>query len=327
MTVMPHAAVFRPGLLVALAACGVPTPRTALPPSPTTDPWSPTGAHAFASGVISSGDAICLSVAPDGRTLYFVKSGRTRTRTRLMTAHLDRGAWSAPEPAPFGDATATELSPSVAPDGAIYFASTRLREPGDARSDLDLWVARPTPTGFAPAEHLGAPINSTATEVGPSVTRDGTLYFTSSRVDPPGIYRAVRRGDGYGEAERLPPLINRTDGYTSTPFIAPDESYLLFYFQPVGPNVVGDADLYISWRRGGDWSTPEPLGPEVNTAGQGEFAPSVSPDGRYLYFSRNVVRAFEPALDIAWEDLFYVPTAHLAALHPPARPERSARRP
>lgn len=101
----------------------------------------------------------------------------------------------------------------------------------------------------------------------------------------------------------------------------------MFYFQPVGPTGVGDSDLYISWRRGADWSTPEPLGPEVNTADHGEFSPTVSPDGHYLYFSRNQVRSFEPALDIAWEDIFYVPVARLAALRPPAEPEGSGRRP
>jgi hypothetical protein len=130
MTATLRAVASRAGLLVALAACAAPTPRAAPPPSPTADAaWSPTGAHAFARGVISSGDAIAPSFAPDGRTIYFVKTGRTRTRTRLMTARLDRGAWTAPAPAPFGDDAATELSPFVAPDGAIYFASTRPRAP------------------------------------------------------------------------------------------------------------------------------------------------------------------------------------------------------
>jgi hypothetical protein len=306
------------GLLAALAACTTPVPPAAPLPALADAAWSPPGAHRFASGALSSGDAISATFASDGRSIYFVKTGRLRSGTRLMTARLDGSAWTAPTPAPFGDATATEANPFVAPDGAVYFASTRPRAPGDSRSDLDLWVAPPTSTGFGPPQHLGAPIESPALEVAPSVTRDGTLYFTSGRTDPPGIYRAVRHGDGYADPERLPPVINRPGGYTSTPFIAPDESYLLFYFQPVAPAGIGDADLYISWRRGGDWSAPEPLGPEVNTADHGEFAPAVSSDGRYLFFSRNQVRSFEPALDIAWEDIFYVPVARVAALRPPA---------
>jgi len=284
------------GLLIALAAACAP------------------GAQRFAPGVVSSGDAIALTFAPDGHTIYFVKTGRARAHTRLMTARLEGDAWLAPEPAGFGDPDATELSPFAAPDGAIYFASSRPRAPGDTRGDLDLWVVRPTPGGMAPPQHLGPPIESPALEVAPSVTRDGTLYFTSGRAEPPGIYRAERRGDGYAEPERLPDSINRPGGYTSTPFIAPDESYLLFYFQPVGPAGIGQSDLYVSWRRAGRWSAPQPLGPEVNTAEYGEFSPSVSPDGRYLYFARNQVRSYEPTLDIAWEDIFYLPVARIDAL-------------
>src|SRR4051812_27386493 len=248
------------GSLVVLAtACSATAPRAASPGSAAAgDPgdaaWAPSGAHMFAQGVISAGDAIQPTFTRDGRTVYFVKTGHLRAHTRIMTARLDRGAWTAPEPAPFGDAEATEFSPFVAPDGAIYFASTRPRAPGDTRSDLDLWVMRPTPSGFAPPQHLGAPIESPEIEVAPSVTRDGTLYFTSGRTQPPGIYRAARQGDGYAEPERLPASINRPDGYTSTPFIAPDDSYLLFYFQPVTPAGIGKAHLHVSWRQSGGWS-------------------------------------------------------------------------
>ena len=119
--------VVRMGGLVALAtACSATAPRTASPGSDATGdpaPWAPPGAHMFAQGVISTGDAIQPSFARDGRTVYFVKTGHLRDHTRIMTARLDRGAWTAPEPAPFGDAAATEYSPFVAPDGAIYFCN------------------------------------------------------------------------------------------------------------------------------------------------------------------------------------------------------------
>jgi hypothetical protein len=310
----------RTGVLALLAtACSNAVSTSGTAPSRAADkatPWDPPGAHVFARSVVSSGDAIAPTFARDGHTIYFVKTGRARAHTRLMTARFDRGAWTAPEPASFGDPAATELSPFVAPDGSIYFASSRPRAQGDTRTDLDLWVARPAPGGFASPQHLGAPIESAAIEVAPSLTRDGTLYFTSGRAEPPGIYRAVRRSEGYAEPERLPDSINRPGGYTSTPFIAPDESYLLFYFQPVGPAGIGKSDLYVSWHRGESWSDPQPLGPEVNTPEYGEFSPTVSPDGRYLYFARNDVRSFEPNLAIAWEDIFYVPVARIAVLRP-----------
>jgi hypothetical protein len=143
-----------------------------------------------------------------------------------------------------------------------------------------------------------------------------SFYFGSGRTEPPGLYRAVRQGDGYAEPERLPESINRPGGYTGTPFIAPDESYLLFYWQSVGPAGVGQSDLYVTWRRGSGWSEPQLLGPEVNTAEDNEFSPTVSADGLTLHFARNHVRSFEPTLDIAWENIFFVPVSRTAALQP-----------
>ncbi|HEU4408480.1 MAG TPA: hypothetical protein VFS43_24675 [Polyangiaceae bacterium] len=313
--------VFAFAALATACSNGAPEPRAApAAASAEAAPPDAPAARVFAQNVVSSGDAIAPTFARDGRTMYFVKTGRQRKHTRLMVSRLAGGAWAPPEPAPFGDVEATELTPFVAADGAVYFASNRPRVAGDGRTDLDLWVARPTPDGFAPPRRLGAPVESPALEVGPSLTRDGTLYFTSSRTEPPGIYRAARLGEGYAEPERLPEPINRPDGYTSTPFVAPDESFLLFYFQTVGPKGVGQSDLYVSLRRGGGWSDPRPLGPEVNTPEYGEFSPSLSPDGRYLFFARNDVRSYEPNLDIAWENIFYVPVDRIEALRSPGRP-------
>jgi tricorn protease-like protein len=58
------------------------------------------------------------------------------------------------------------------------------------------------------------------------------------------------------------------------------------------------------------------LGPEVNTPEHNEFSPTVSADGLTLYFARNHVRSYEPTLDIAWENLFFVPVSRIAALQP-----------
>ena len=48
----------------------------------------------------------------------------------------------------------------------------------------------------------------------------------------------------------------------------------------------GGMDLYVSVRRAGRWTTPENLGPEVNTA-YDERAPFLAADGRTLFYSSN----------------------------------------
>ena len=44
-------------------------------------------------------------------------------------------------------------------------------------------------------------------------------------------------------------------------------------------------NLYISFNKNGTWTQALNLGPEVNTD-QTEMCPSVSPDGKYLFFHR-----------------------------------------
>jgi Tol biopolymer transport system component len=66
------------------------------------------------------------------------------------------------------------------------------------------------------------------------------------------------------------------------PWVAPDGSYLIFSATERSDST-GRYDLYLSRRVGDSWRRPEPITP-VNTRAA-EFNQSVSPDGRWLYFS------------------------------------------
>jgi hypothetical protein len=66
--------------------------------------------------------------------------------------------------------------------------------------------------------------------------------------------------------------------------VAPDQSYLIFAAYGRA-DAIGDGDLYVSHFSDGAWSAPRPLGPQINTAAR-EYCPIVSPDGTYLYFTR-----------------------------------------
>jgi Tol biopolymer transport system component len=74
--------------------------------------------------------------------------------------------------------------------------------------------------------------------------------------------------------------------------VAPDESFIVLtgYGRP---DSRGGGDLYITYNRGGVWSQPRNLGPLVNTTAR-EFCPSLSPDGKYLYFTSEIGFAAEP---------------------------------
>ena len=67
-------------------------------------------------------------------------------------------------------------------------------------------------------------------------------------------------------------------------FIAPDESFVLVDAREA--DSLGESDIYVAFRESdGSWGRPLNLGPGVNSEFS-ETCPSLSADGKYLFFSR-----------------------------------------
>jgi Tol biopolymer transport system component len=146
-------------------------------------------------------------------------------------------------------------------------------------------MVKKTAAGWTTAANLGADINTETQEFYPSVSSTGTLYFSSNREGGKGsgdIYRSRLVDGKYSKPENLGDAINSKfmDG---DPYIAPDESFLIFtsYNRPDG---LGDGDLYISVNQNGNWTTAKNLGAPINSSAL-DFCPSMSPDGKYFFFT------------------------------------------
>ena len=119
-----------------------------------------------------------------------------------------------------------------------------------------------------------------------SVAADGSIYFASD--DPGGLGSGDLYVSRFADGRYLAPVnvgapVN-SEYEERGPFIAPDQSYLLF-MRARAPGNLGMIDLYVSFRNAdGSWSAPRNLGPRVNSEGN-EICPIVSPDGRYLFFN------------------------------------------
>ena len=74
----------------------------------------------------------------------------------------------------------------------------------------------------------------------------------------------------------------------------------IFASQDDTDDSLGGTDYYVVFRSDEDrWSEPINMGEVVNTPGDGEFSPYVSPDGRYFFFMSTRLGAQEripPAL-------------------------------
>jgi hypothetical protein len=225
-----------------------------------------------------------LVFSADGNMVFW--SEMERDQVRFMERGVD--GWSLAQNVPFVLPGGTS-EPMLAPDGeTLFFLSS---EPIDDDRGENVWRSSQTPDGWSAPEPLGPGVNRHPLHWSVSVSNDGTLYFGRMGEDP-GIYRSELRDGVYEDAEPLGAGVN-TEEYETTPFIAPDEAYLLFSRVRVGSG--GMADIFVSFPdSNGNWQTGISLGDGVNTEPNHELCPVVSPDGQYLFFIRNVDGDLKP---------------------------------
>jgi hypothetical protein len=154
-------------------------------------------------------------------------------------------------------------------------------------------------------------------ETAPQLTRDGTLYFWTERLDGPGerdIYAARPDGrGGYNAPEALAAPINSAQRDTLG-WISPEGDMMLLAYDARGGS--GSDDLFVAWKREGAWTEPVNLGPGVNSP-QSDFAPRLSADRATLLFSSTRPSAGQAAgLIQVWS----MPVAAIPALANPAPP-------
>ena len=86
----------------------------------------------------------------------------------------------------------------------------------------------------------------------------------------------------------------------SHPFIAPDESYIIWDSER--DEGFGNGDIYISFKtQDGSWGKAINMGDKVNTSAW-DAAASVTPDGKYLFFNRMTGSEDSGNVDIFWVD-------------------------
>jgi hypothetical protein len=268
----------------------------------------------FAPGVVSSEhqEHSSLAFSPDGKEMWW-----SRWRLPLdmdnypqviMFIRHENGAWGRPKMAPFS-VKYRYGGPAFSPDGnRIYFYSRRPLQDGSEMSpDSNIWYVKRSRDGWSRPVKLGPAVNSSGMDATPSLAANGNLYFTSDRVqydDPTGnmdIFVCEFHDGDFTEAKGLGPAVNTPYARDYCPFIAPDESYIIFgrdsrRFDAEGHAIGGDRILMISFRdKEGTWREAVDMGPLFADT---RF-PSVSQDGKYLFFTKFTKGGHE---DFFWVD-------------------------
>ena len=241
----------------------------------------------FAPNIVSTGMADRdIAIYPDGSEIYFCRNIGNFSFATIFYTKLINETWTKPQVLEF--ATNPEyiyIEPFISSDGLkMYFASNMPIE-GIPAGIMNIWISERINNSWGEPHPIGAPINTQSDQYFPSLTHNGTLYFTSedSLTNEEFIYRSKIIDGQYQKPELLPKNINMGLARFNA-FISPNEDFIIVPVYGM-PDSYGGTDYYIVFRDESDnWSKPMNMGPEVNSANGQEWSASLSPDGKFLFF-------------------------------------------
>lgn len=233
----------------------------------------------FAPGIVSTpAHEFSCSFTPDGKEFYFTRMDPKRGQNLIyMTRSID-GAWTDPEVVPFVQ-NRMSFEPRVTPDGSRLYFTWEKPVPGQAGFGMNIWYVERKGEGWSNPINPGRFLNPDKAMC-ISVTLDGTIYTSDISGGPGTEAIAVSRlvNGKYKSLERLPAPIN-VGAQDMYPYVAPDESYLIFASRRQSPR--SSSGLFVSFRNpDGTWGDPRPI-----DLGFSAGLPFVSPDGKYFFFT------------------------------------------
>jgi hypothetical protein len=239
-------------------------------------------AEPFAPGIISKkswdGEGI---FAPGMKEFYYTTKGGKYTHRTVIGFRQENNIWTKYLEFPRNGETA------FSPDGKRWYMAEGYKDRiGDG------WSERKSLGPMFDRKDWGL-MRLTASAI-------GTYVFDDYKNK---VIRISRLKNGERQTPRKMDSVVNTGQWTAHPFIAPDESYLIWDSEREGG--FGGNDLYISYRqKDGTWGPAINMGDKVNSDRE-DFYPSVTPDGKYIIFNRNIA---EGNTDIYWVDAQIIET-------------------
>lgn len=233
-----------------------------------------------------------LAFSPDGKLALWSAMLADGPEQTIFFSTYNGQNISRPEIAPFAYQSGNG-GPTFMPDGNRLFFSAQLpTEKNSARHPSAIYYVDKTETGWTSPVIINATVDTLMTKGQVSVARNGNIYF-SGRIlteQAPNIYICRHSNGEYQKPEKITGPLS-TIMLLVDPWIDPDEKFMLFSFPPEeGSLIVTDIGISFPDKKG-EWSRPVRLNKKINTEVFERF-PSLSGDGKYLFFIRSYSRQF-----------------------------------
>ena len=206
--------------------------------------------------------------------IYF-SANKKGENAAIYFSKLEGKKWTPLQQAKFTKGKkAQEMHPFVTADGKrIYFIAYSADF-----TDNKLWYVDRLRNGWSKAIKLDSPINDDDV-VYPTQAKNGDLYydnFTKRKA-----YYAPNNNGRFPKVKEV-----EIEQFGVHAFISPSQDYLLVNARNKEDDSRKDSDIYVYFKKKeGTWTKPINLGNTVNSTFD-DRVPSVTPDGKYLFFSR-----------------------------------------
>ncbi len=222
----------------------------------------------FGKGIVSveGENTHACTFSPDGNMLIF--SRYPEKKSYMMIFNYDQ--WAKPTEA-FFEGKETSFS---ADGGKVFYY----------KNGGDIYFNEKTASGWGNSISVGNVINTSETEYYPSVTDDGTLFFSRNGKWTEGriMYSTFSKGK-YDTPVDIGLPVNT--GGALHAYVAPDKSYMLFNSPRTGSHT--KLDIWISFHKADrSWTDPQNLGETINSGADAILCPTVTPDGKYMFFTK-----------------------------------------
>lgn len=213
-----------------------------------------------------------LSFSPTMDELYFSGNKEDENQTVYFSKLKDQ-KWTQPKKANFTKGKKkNEFEAFVSPNNKRIYFSTY----DSIFHDENIWYVDRLKDSWSEAKKLNSPMNNDIVFYA-NAANNGDIFYTS--ISKLKMYYAPNKNGTFPEVHEVE-IEHGAHG-----FITPDQDFLLVDAKKDNDKTK-DRDIHVCFKKkNGEWTKPINLGSTVNSDFT-ETCPSITPDGKYLFFSR-----------------------------------------